>query len=673
ERTAPFPASYTYRYTGLKNDTTSEVELITNLMQRTYRSHFHYPSEGEDVTTIGPYEVRIISADSSRIVFELKGYVQLPEAKEEVAEAKVPADTGLVALVQSQIEALPKSSKEYFSRAYIRATEGNYDEAKRDLQTALEMDSSFFEARLLLGWILLEQNDNRAVEQLRRCKKLKPDDPTGLYFTAYSLERFGSSDEAFDSYKSIVERDSTDERALFQLASIYEARGDSLKGAELLEKARGFRPNVDSISVTPALSEIPHEFWWVEEMPRLTHFEQPEYPEIARKESLECVVIVSILVDEKGNAADVKIYEPCGDVGFNEGAQAAAHKCTFTPGKQQGKPVKVWVNVPFRFELAEREADLAGSERPKKGVTEREVAFLDSVEIEEAALPHAGVVEPQLVEFVQPEYPQQALKDRVETTVLLNVLVGRDGSVNHVTFVQPDTLNVGFNEAAEAAARRCRFRPGLRDGAPDTMWVELPIAFTLPSTPSPHDSLAATPGETVTGEGETPIQPKVQNRASAYVEATMLAQKGDYDEALQILKNNLEPNPRDQNGQLLLGLITLAKESGKRMEEVTPLVQGPKPDEYWWVDTMPQMEEFREAIYPKEAEESRAEGTVLLYVLVDERGAVQKVTVVNPADEPSLNAAAEQAARECTFAPGTLQGEPVKVWTPLPYTFRLSE
>lgn len=101
----------------------------------------------------------------------------------------------------------------------------------------------------------------------------------------------------------------------------------------------------------PEEAPPPDEFWWAEEMPQLTHFSVPKYPPIAEKAGLECVVFVHILVDEKGNAAKVKIAKPCGNVGFNESAEEAAWKCKFTPGKQNDKPIRVWVSIPFRFEM----------------------------------------------------------------------------------------------------------------------------------------------------------------------------------------------------------------------------------------------------------------------------------------------------------------------------------
>ena len=815
ERISPLSASYTYRYAGLTSDTTYGVELVTKIMQRTYRSHFLFSREEVDSVAIGPYDVRIESLDSTSIIFELKGYTQvpepeIPEPKEEVAEAVAPSDAELLARVTSQIEELPKSPKEYYSRAYVGATDGNYDEATKNLQTALEMDSSFFEARLLLGWILMEQDSNEAVESFRECNELKPDNLTASFFLAYSLEKFESSDdEAFDTYTSITEADSTNSQALFRLASLYQVRDDSVKASELFEKARGFQPDMDSVSATPSLSEIPHQFWWAEEMPQLVHYEIPEYPETAEKESLECDVIVHVLVDEEGHPAEVKTDQSCGDVRFNETAEAAARKCTFKPGTYKGEPVQVWISVPFRFELPEEEVELAAFQKESEldsleldkvteGVTQpdtgkvsspvprpkspadslqgtEEMPQLDHLEVPEypetakeanlecevslsilvdeagraaqvkiakpcgevgfneaaeiaarkctfipgkqqgkptrkwislvfsfefekgegkvvgtlkshkpgipapdMAVPMrkapfaAKETRPHVIQSVPPQYPPQALKDSIDTTVILNVLVGRTGLVMEVEFTQPDTLNKGFNEAAEAAARQYRFRPGMREGIPDTMWVELPVTFSLTLPPTTPQISPGTKQGVPTGAEKRapPVRPEIQDKAAAYVQATMLAQQGKHDEALEIAKKNLKSDPKDNNSQLLYGLITLAQETGKRLDEVASFTEGTDGGLYWWVDSMPRIKELNEATYPDAAKESKAEGTVLLYVLVDERGSVQKVSVVVPLEEPSLNAAAEEAAKGCTFTPGTLQGQPVKVWTRLPYEFK---
>lgn len=71
--------------------------------------------------------------------------------------------------------------------------------------------------------------------------------------------------------------------------------------------------------------------------------------------------------------------------------------------------------------------------------------------------------------------------------------------------------------------------------------------------------------------------------------------------------------------------------------------------------------------YPPAARAVRAEGTVLVQVLVDENGNVVSANAVS--GHPLLRAAAAQAARGAKFAPTKLAGQPVRVSGILTYNF----
>lgn len=70
---------------------------------------------------------------------------------------------------------------------------------------------------------------------------------------------------------------------------------------------------------------------------------------------------------------------------------------------------------------------------------------------------------PRLTQFVQAEYPAEALAQGLEGSVLLELTIDVTGHVTQVTVVQP--LGHGFDEAATAAARGFVFEPARRDGA----------------------------------------------------------------------------------------------------------------------------------------------------------------------------------------------------------------
>jgi len=74
-----------------------------------------------------------------------------------------------------------------------------------------------------------------------------------------------------------------------------------------------------------------------------------QYPEVAREAGIEGRVTVKVLVSESGGV--IKIGSVSGPDAFQDEVREKAMDLQFTPGLQNGKPVKVWVTVPFNFKL----------------------------------------------------------------------------------------------------------------------------------------------------------------------------------------------------------------------------------------------------------------------------------------------------------------------------------
>ena len=78
--------------------------------------------------------------------------------------------------------------------------------------------------------------------------------------------------------------------------------------------------------------------------------------------------------------------------------------------------------------------------------------------------------------IVVPEYPAEARKKRIEGKVTVKVLVDKIGNVEDVQFIHGPEM---FKEAALAAARQYRFRPGKHQGERRKVWMIMPIEFSL--------------------------------------------------------------------------------------------------------------------------------------------------------------------------------------------------
>ncbi len=63
------------------------------------------------------------------------------------------------------------------------------------------------------------------------------------------------------------------------------------------------------------------------------------------------MVVLEVLVDQNGKAADLRVLSSSGHPILDRTAVAAVKHWTFDPGTRGGKKLKMWVRVPIRFEL----------------------------------------------------------------------------------------------------------------------------------------------------------------------------------------------------------------------------------------------------------------------------------------------------------------------------------
>ncbi|MFP5248058.1 MAG: energy transducer TonB, partial [Thermoanaerobaculia bacterium] len=90
-----------------------------------------------------------------------------------------------------------------------------------------------------------------------------------------------------------------------------------------------------------------------------------------------------------------------------------------------------------------------------------------------------GLTAPRMLRRGTVTYPAIARAQRIEGTVLTNVLVSETGQVLEVRILRGVNRPVGLNEAAEQAMRRSSFSPGTKDGVRVKAWVTVPVEFKL--------------------------------------------------------------------------------------------------------------------------------------------------------------------------------------------------
>lgn len=82
----------------------------------------------------------------------------------------------------------------------------------------------------------------------------------------------------------------------------------------------------------------------------------------------------------------------------------------------------------------------------------------------------------RLVEQPRPVYPQQAKDQKIQGTVHILVIIGRDGRILKLEVLSGDPI---LAQAAVEAVRQWRYQPTLLDGVPVEVVTTIDMAFTL--------------------------------------------------------------------------------------------------------------------------------------------------------------------------------------------------
>ena len=78
---------------------------------------------------------------------------------------------------------------------------------------------------------------------------------------------------------------------------------------------------------------------------------------------------------------------------------------------------------------------------------------------------------------MNPVYPPLARAAQIEGDVVLQALIGSDGRVTEVEVVR--SVHPLLDGAARDAVRQYGYKPGLRNGAPETFRVQVTVSFRL--------------------------------------------------------------------------------------------------------------------------------------------------------------------------------------------------
>jgi TonB family protein len=174
-------------------------------------------------------------------------------------------------------------------------------------------------------------------------------------------------------------------------------------------------------------------------------------------------VKIGCVVLPDGTVGDVRVTKALHP-DLDAQAVSAVKQWLFTPGTKDGEAVAVQVAVEVTFTIRGNREDPAVPAVP--AVTEPVIYRVGS-----------GVTPPVAVSRVQAQYTERARHERIQGTVAMKCVILADGTLGDVRVVSP--LDSELDQEAIKAVRQWTFKPGLKDGTPVNVEVDIEMSFSV--------------------------------------------------------------------------------------------------------------------------------------------------------------------------------------------------
>ncbi|UCC39606.1 MAG: energy transducer TonB [Candidatus Aminicenantes bacterium] len=194
--------------------------------------------------------------------------------------------------------------------------------------------------------------------------------------------------------------------------------------------------------------------------PKLLKLVEPAYPEEARKEGVEGVVILEARTNKEGNVEAVQVLRGI-DPYLNKAAMDALLQWKYEPMYIKGEPHGVVFTVTVRFGLKDKDEEKA---------REMEDFAKGAIELGEDE-------KPKIIKKADPVYPEELRKEGIQGRVILKIRLDEQGRVAKVRVISSDSSLL--NKPAVDAVRQWKFEVYHSKGKPQSVVFPVKVIFKL--------------------------------------------------------------------------------------------------------------------------------------------------------------------------------------------------
>ena len=328
-----------------------------------------------------------------------------------------------------------------------------------------------------LGFLFAQINIEAQVPTTSQNSTLPPPPP----MMAPGAVEKGKAEAPYSSMSKevIIRTDTTPKVFEERVVQDFPSNTNQLKGQVI----NGYPSRTNSINelvvvgYTPIRDSIPGEvFKVVEKMPEypggsveLLRFlaQNILYPEVARKENIQGLVVVQFIIGKDGTIIDPHVVHGIGGGANEEALRVVKTMPKWKPGTQKGQAVNVQFNLPIRFLLD-------GGVIEKKAEAPKEVFRV----VEQMPAYPGGPAD--LLKFLAANinYPKAAKDAGIEGMVVIQYIIEKDGSISNAKVVKG--IGSGCDEEALRVVNAMpNWVAGKQRGQAVPVQFNLPIRFKL--------------------------------------------------------------------------------------------------------------------------------------------------------------------------------------------------
>ncbi len=208
--------------------------------------------------------------------------------------------------------------------------------------------------------------------------------------------------------------------------------------------------------------------------------QKADYPLLAAQKQLQGEVRVKVLVSETGDVESAKVIS--GDPILADSALNAVRRWKFKPFIRDGKPVKIYTEVPFDFAFSDKimekgvSKDLSATADTPKQNTQTPAPSNSTGSTPRSVHIAAGIIQGHLIHQVAPVYPAEARRDEIQGVVVLQVVINKEGRIDDVKYISGPKQLV---QSAIGAVQQWRYQPYTLNGEPVSIETLVHVNFTL--------------------------------------------------------------------------------------------------------------------------------------------------------------------------------------------------